>query len=369
MAARLLSITALIASALACQAPFDRDRHDLVGDRIVALQVAADGDADVRADAWLLAEGRTWSDAPAQLRWYWLNPDAPDLDALDPLDPADAIGPHAALVHPDPGRDAVLGLLVRFPDGTAGRATYTLDAGAPDAFARRLTVDVALVGDLQIDATTPEQLARDARADTSTKPTAPASEVPEGRWARLTARFDDADATAPPAAVTRVRWMGTGGTFLELDRVSTDWAPADIVFDDLEVDSLTPLSAGAVTMVALALDDAGTTLPQAVDVWVGPAPGPGLWVDGRWLPTSVDVSASTSSLWQGELAADDTSPTGLRLDNPRPVALDALFPADPFGTQGLPCDGDVDGPFDPSWLFRALCRRDAVVGATVVVAP
>ena len=51
MAARLLSITALIASALACQAPFDRDRHDLVGDRIVALQVSADGDADALPDS------------------------------------------------------------------------------------------------------------------------------------------------------------------------------------------------------------------------------------------------------------------------------------------------------------------------------
>lgn len=310
---------------LACQEPFGTDRHDLEGFRIAALSVRPEGDALVPSPA-LVVEGRPWSDAPVDLRWYWL--DAPDALAGELPAPA-ATGPAPRLT---PGR--VLGLVATAADGAERRAFLelgeALGAEEPIVTWEALPLRAAEI--------TAADLTLEARAEVAPQ----SGPVPPGGFARLT--------LSPEAP--RARWMATDGTFFELDAVTADWAAARLRLDDDEIVAREPLEPGLVTVLGLALGEAPAW--TAIDLPVGD-PGPGAWVGGRFLPAEEPVRGEVLAT----LVADDRSPTGLRLAEVAP--LDGAA----WGTTALPCAGPVDGPFDPTWLFDGRCARADVVGARV----
>lgn len=331
---------------LACQAPFGEPRQRLAGDRVAAITVTHEPDGVVRPAAWAIVDGRPWADDGPTLTWSWLadgvSPDAP------PVAPVEGRWP--ALTRPATASAPRLRLEARFPSGEV--AIATLDV--PDSGLAALDgVELAVLPDRPLADATAEILARDARLAEAAEP---ADAVPVGTWARLGLR-----GTLPEDA--RVRWMATAGTILELDATTTDWAPADLVLDDLDVEEATPLDPGVATFLVLVVDGLGGNVATARDVIVGPL-GEGVPVAGRWLPAA-GLSPTDGPLVRGRLAADDSSPTGLRLDDG--VRLDP--PVDAYGTEDLPCAGPTPGPFDPSWLLDGRCARADVVGAEVVVVP
>ncbi len=318
----LPAIALILNTLFACQVPFGTDRHDLVGDRIVAVVVTPEDDA-LRGGVALLVDGRPWQDEAVHLAWHWLDGTDPrELGAILPDDPSDADGPAPTLTLPDDGPSR-LGLVATFPSGAVRRAFLALD-GAPRP------------------------------------PSRPAPHFdPPGPWApdatvTLSAAVDDPD--QPP----RVRWMTVGGrgTFLEQSRAVTRWDAAIVTREDGEEVARAPISEGPVTFVTLAVDERGGNAVHAEDAFVGAVPS-GLWTPGgRFLP-SAEPPEGTGP-WLATLVADDASPTGLAVTDL--VAVPALTPAPP-----LDCTVPVSGPFDPSWLFDGRCLRAEVDGTTVLV--
>ena len=300
---------------IACQEPFGTDRHVLEGDRIAAVAVSRVAD-EVTLTPALLVDGHLWSD------------DAVTIEQV--------------------AGDGRVDLTVTFPSGAVRQAF----AEVPDAEGTLAITDVGLsvVDGLAFDTALPADLTREVRLGLTASP---ASVVPLGAFARLTATTD-----AAPTPL--LRWMGAGGgQFFELDEVRADWATGALVFDDDEVVSRTPRAAGVEGMLALALGGDGTTTWRAFDLCVGEVIG--LDVNGRRLP--IDATPAPG-FWRGTLVADDTVPAGLGLSGASEVALVDLPLVDPYGTEALGCG---TGPFDPSWLVDAHCLRADVVGATVVV--
>jgi hypothetical protein len=328
-----------------CQAPFGEARQRLAGDRVAAITLSHEADGVVRPAAWTVVEGRPWADEPPELMWSWL----PDGVSPDTPPAAPVVGAWPALTRPATASVPRLRLEARFASGEVSIAVIDVpEAGLPPLDG----LDLALLPGRPLADATETELARDARL---AEPAEPADAVPVGTWARLAVR-------SPPPDGTRVRWMATAGTVLELDATSTDWAPADLVLDDLDVEEATPLESGVVTVLALAVDGRGGNVAAARDVPVG-RPGAGMPVSGRWLPGD-GLSPETVGWFRGRLAADDASPTGLRLDDATPVDP----PAGAYGTETLACAGPTPGPFDPTWLLDGRCTRADVVGADVVVA-
>lgn len=336
----------LVAALTACQEPFGADRHDLVADRIAAVTAAARG-SELVLHPWLVVDGRPWSDAAPDVRWYNLDPEDPDVDVIAPeTATALAVGPVATVP-----RTGAWGLIVRFPSGAEARAQLVTSPSAlPLVGAARLQVGLL---DLDFDEATEEELALDARRGLSAEPVTGTPSVPAGRWSRLSLGWD-----AVPPDLDRVRWMSTSrrSTFLELDAGTTDWATGELVLDDLEIEEATPLSPGPTTALALAVSTGGLHQAFAADIWVGD-PEPGVITRGRWLGT-----AAAGAVLTGTLVADDEAPTGLRLQDA--VASDSV---EDWGTDALPCHVAVSGPFDPSWLFDGSCSRAQVVGQRVSV--
>lgn len=331
---------------LGCQAPFGEARQRLSGDRIAAITLAHEPDGRVRPAAWAVVQGRPWADEEPELLWSWLpegiSPDAPPA--------APIVGAWPTLARPATASVPRLRLEARFASGEVSIATIDVpESGLPTLAG----LDLAVLPDRPLADATAANLARDARL---AEPAEPTEAVPVGTWARLAVR------SSPPEG-TRVRWMATAGTVLELDAASTDWAPADLVLDDLDVEEAAPLEPGVVTVLALAVDGRGGNVAVARDVVVGPL-GAGIPVAGRWIPGE-GLAPDTVGWIRGRLAADDASPTGLRLEDATPVDP----PTDSFGTEALGCAGPTPGPFDPSWLLDGRCARADVVGADVVVAP
>lgn len=323
---------------LACQAPFGTDRHDLVGFRVAALsaEVAAGG-AEPRAA--VVVDGRMWADELPELRWYRVE-DADELEALDASEEPIATGPSPVLTD----LQGTLGLIATH-SGEERRALLPLPSAPPP------TVSVATAAlPLELDRVEGDELALEARGRLEATP---ATEVPVGGFARLTAEVD---------ASVRTRWMATGGTFLELDAHTADWAAGHLLLDDGELEERSVDGAGAVVFVVLALADEATAWASA-DLWVGDAP-PRVRVGGLSLP----VDAAVDGPLVGTLAADDDAPVGLALEGVE-AAPDPLPSVDPYGTEALDCAAPVSGPFDPVWLVEGLCARGAVVGARVVVEP
>lgn len=319
---------------LACQEPFGADRHDLVGHRIAAVEVEVGADA-VRPRAALIDGGRTWSDAPPTLGWWWL-PDADALDALDAGSTPDARGATPTL-GPVPPAAPVLALVATWSDGDQRRAFVDL-TGAPRAGARP-TALVARALPLEVPPEGDEEAGEALELEARRRLAATDGPLAPGGFARLVAE-------GVPTADT-VRWMATAGTFLELDPVTTDWVAGDLVLDDETVEAFTPAPAGTLTFLALALGD-GLGRFRAADVHVGVDPV-GAWVDGRWLPG--DDGALPG--WVVLVAADD-APLGLA------VGARAQGPDTP-----PPCGVDTGGRLVPDALLTGACGRSDLAGATV----
>ncbi len=329
----------------ACQVPYGTPRQALVGDRVAAITLHAESEG-WRAAAWRVEDGQPWTDELPNLAWSWVGP-TDDVDALTEAD-AVAIGPWPLLSAPDANPPLRLALVARFPSGFEERAVLDV----PGAAAAELgAITLSILPDRPLGDATEEHLNLEARVAELAQNGA---FVPEQTWARLSL-----DTSAHPAP-NRLRWMATGGTFLELDATQTDWAPSTLVLDDLDVEESAPLAPGTVTVLALGLDGTGANAARATDLWVGP-PSTGVWLEGRFLPTDAPVASGLAS---GRLEPDDDSPTGLRWVDVTPAELDSSD--DPYATRALPCAGPTDGPFNPSWLFDGRCTRQDVVGAVVV---
>lgn len=334
---------------LACQAPFGADRHDLLGFRIAAMSVPPAGAGDtIVPELALIVDGHPWSDDPVDLLWYWVE-DTDAVLAIDPLTPLAGLGPAPSLVVPEDG--AVLA--VRAILGDREERAFVILAAPPatlEPFAVRAeTIPLTIAGAEGPDLLLP---AREALSPTSEPGIAP--EIAPGDFVRLTAYTGDGDPL--------VRWMATAGTFFELDRQVADWAAGELVLDDDQIeDGRTVLDEGSVTFIALALGNAGETQFSSFDLTVGPH-GDGLIVGGRILPTrppAVDFGSGVA----GTLVIDDTSPTGVRLDNAEPLLGDV----EDWGTDALPCGANLEGPFNPRVLLNGICPRTAIDGFDVVV--
>lgn len=331
---RLFPIVGLLALGLACQAPFGRDRHDLVGDRVAAIATAP-GDAVFTASPVLVVDGALYA-ADARPTVTWTPDDGGDALAGYPV--ALPVGPTSWAIDVD------------FPSGEAWSARLTVPAmgvAALDAPA----VSVGLL-DLSTTEATEDELTVDARAALDATPT---DAVPVDRWARLSASWPE----GAPTHLDRVRWMATDAatTFLELDETTADWATATITLDDLEIDDSTPSPAGVVTVLALALDGAGANAvtPRDVDVDAGRRLAR---VGGRLL--AIDVDLPPGARVRATLTADPTLPAGLALTGAR--LADALLDAT------LPCQApEPTDPFDPNALLLGRCTLADVDGADVVV--
>lgn len=275
---------------LGCQDPFGTDRHDLVGDRIAAVAARTEGGV-VSPRAALIADGRPWSDEAVALDWFFVE----DPDAVAGLEPPGLAPPLVA-----PPEATHLALVATFPSGAVRRAFLELGG--------------------------------------------------EGTLVDL----EHPDVVDPGEAITvhaeaegTLRWMSVGGrgTFTELDPTTTAWVAAEVEQDDGEAVASEPLGEGPVTFLALAIDREGGNDFRAEDLFVGTRP-PGLWTTGdRFLPAPNHLAPG---FWRATLAAEDTSPTGLRLVDP--VAATA-----------------TETPFDPGCLLVGACSRDELVGTSVVV--
>jgi hypothetical protein len=354
----------LAAGWFACQDPFADTREELDGDRILAVRALAEPAAEgagtvLRPSAILVQEGRMWSDRPAELRWAWLEPSA--LPGASTFDLPAAEGP--APVLEAPASDATLALQVTFASGAVREATLDVPAGGapPLLGGRSAEIDVAILPDLPPLTATPETLARDARADATALP---ATFVQPGAWARFRLALD-----GEPPPELRTRWVRRGpGTLLALDALTTDYAPAELFIDDLEIEEATPIEPGPLTLAAVLVNDLGAVDAVWLDVGAGaPLPAGLHTAGGHFMPATSEAASETTGAGRvrATLVADDEAPWGLRAEDIAPV-VEPLPAVDPFGTEGLACEG-ASGPFEPRWLAEARCTRTQVVGATVVV--
>lgn len=325
----LLVPTLLVLSA--CQEPFAEDRHDLASFRIAAVAgtLAEAGGVQVHAAVW-----------------SGLGPYHDTLPSLDwSSDTLAATGQDAALAVTYPAR---IGLVASDGDATETAALDLAAAPVPIAtsgfipgFTRRaVALDIAQVTDPIAD-----RLAVEPGDDA---PIAVSSAV------RLTFEV--------PEGVT-VHWMGTGGTFAELDAHSTDWFAGDVVLDDNEIDSTSTIDAGVYNLLALAFDGVGNTAWMWIDVAVG-LDGPLLYTDGSDSDgvggPGGRIFAVDAEPMSGVLAVDvvqDDGAAGIALENVR--VADA------------PADGGGDPAASPACTLAGLaeggCTRADLVGTTLTV--
>ena len=330
---------------LACQEPFDADRHDLLDFRVAAVSVAPASDGDpVQIDMAVIVDGHPWSMDPVEFRWGWI--EAAE-DAAGPLaDPA-ALGPAPALVRPD--------------DHPGWLALHAAHGTAVERVAVQVPLQGALLalGRLQLERlpwsvadVTAEELQLEARRATVGE--ASPRTVAPGGFSRLT--------IPDPSVDGSVRWMATGkGSFFETDPRTTDWAAGDLRLDDDEVEgSRETLAQGPVTVIALWLAETDPrTAFRADDLFVGPV-ADGVFTRGRFLPAA---DAPKSPWLQGRLQADPESPVGVRL-----VEVEALGDAPTtFSSAQWACATPVDGPFDPGWLLGQRCTVSDVDGVLAEV--
>ena len=314
----------------ACQEPFAEDRHDLASFRIAAVGGTLDEDASVQVHAAV---------------WSGLGPYHDTLPSLDwSSDSLAASGQDAALAVAYPAR---INLVASSGDATETAALDLAAAPVPIAtsgfipgFTRRaVDLDISRVVDPIAD-----RLAVEPGDDV---PIAVSSAV------RLTVEA--------PEDVT-VHWMGTGGTFSELDAHTTDWFAGDVVLDDNELDSTSTIDPGVYNLLALAFDGAGNTSWMWIDVAVG-LDGPLLYTDGS---ESDGVGGPGGRIFpveaqpmSGALAVDvveDDGAAGIALQNVR--AADASSDgADPAA--GAACTLAA--------LAEGSCTRADLVGTTLTV--
>lgn len=318
-----------IFALLACQEPFDADRHDLVGFRVAAFTADRDGDTVVPRVA-VIEEGRPFGDGQLELAWFWIDRVGQSAELEDRA--PDASGPAPVLV----AATERLALVARRGDDVR-RAELAVGDAVP------IGLSVAHT-DRELLDLTDDDLPLDVRAAWSTEPS---RAVDPGGLARFTV-------SGPPGTDTIARFMGTAGTWLELDATTADWTPGELVVDDGEIESRQVGEPGVQTVIALALDGPNGGF-AAVDVVVGEE-SPGTWVNGRFLPGAVAVGRSWVTL-----RVDDDAPSGLRAEDAEPAGPEATW--DPSGAG---CVG-VSGDFDPTWLLEARCARAPLDGERVLV--
>ncbi|MEN0067470.1 MAG: hypothetical protein AAGA48_35390 [Myxococcota bacterium] len=323
-------------SLIGCQEPFDADRHDLRGFRIAAISVAPAGPGEpVQVRLAAVVEGRPWSTEPIRAQWGFVEePEA----ASEPLIEPEAEGPvPTSLVRPDKDHPGWLALQAEVDGATQAVVVRVPPAAVPATELSGLSMASL---PYRIASVEPDALQLNARKDQAGGDER--RRIAPGGFARFSI-------VAPPERPGTIRWMGTGGSFFELDPVTTDWVAGDLRLDDDELEgSRDPEAAGPVTIVSLWLadEDDGTAF-RADDLWIGEPP-PGLFTKGRFVPAESPPSAS----WiRGRLEADETSPTGVRLVDA--VALDG--PPEAFSTASWACAAEVDGAFDPTWLLEQRC--------------
>ncbi|MFK7929464.1 MAG: hypothetical protein AB8H79_14810 [Myxococcota bacterium] len=336
----------LLALTAACREPFGTDRHDLVGLRVAAISAQPTADDTVKLSVLAVVDGRAWTDSGPTFAWY----DATGLSTAQIAELGDgpplATGPSPELAGPPP---QAIALLASHTDSTW---RGTLNLPAPGASAATIDSMSLRTIPLELSTINAEDTVLDARRALEAGPEV--THLAEGQLGRLQAQVSEG---------ARVRWMSTlpSGTFLELDEVTTDWAPGSLVVDGEDVDDRTADAPGPRTIVALALNAAedGANGWAVRELWVG-EPNVGILTpSGRWIGTDAPVDGA---FVQGTIQADDTAPTGITLTN-----VVSVPPETEHGTAALPCAVPVSGPFDPTWLMEHRCDRAAVVGATVVV--
>ncbi|MBX2798709.1 MAG: hypothetical protein KTR31_13595 [Myxococcales bacterium] len=338
---------------LACQEPFDLDRHDLVGFRVAAIALQPSPDDTLTLSAAVVDQGRAWTEEPVDLAWFEVASPR-DVAELDPLSPAVALGPSPVVDVPD--EPTVLGLVARL--GDQQRRAFVEIAPVPPEAVRVEGIDAATLS-LTVPGAPAEDLLLEARRQLT--PGEQTDRTAPGGTLRLTARLTEGD----PGIV---RWMATGGTFFELSPTVADWIASDVLLDSDEFErDPVAMAPSTVTVLGLVLGDGGGTHFLATELHVGDAED-GVWVNGRWMPTDGPVAMSPGEALRGVLEADDASPVGVRLT--AAVAEDAsTIPDGGWGTSGLDCLVPVSGPFDPSWLLTQWCSRSALIGATVALLP
>jgi len=241
---------------LGCRTPFQVDRHDLEGFRIAALSASGDEPGDpVDVSAAVVVEGRLWHDEPVPLSWYWLD----DPDDLADLDPGTGRAPDGEGAHPSlflPADTRILGVIAE------SEALYRAFIEIPEVDRAIPTVYIQS-----------REYVVAPRAKTT-----------------LNVTFD-----APSTSGAHARWMGTTGTFSEIDALNSEWKA--------------PKRTGSATILALVLDDEGRTAWTLADLHVGD-PAQGVWTGNRWLPTDLALAPGRYDV---VLAPDEAAPSGVRV--------------------------------------------------------
>ncbi len=339
-----------------CFAPFPHDRHDLVDFRIVGVQVSDAAPAPgqiITAKALIYGDAGFYHDVLPTLEWS--------------LGDEVAQGPSIAFTVPDEPGDWELTLVATHADGEIEEtAALSLSVGLglgpllPPALPPIQRAVVALPLDSPAQAFTLEgRLALEGAARVGPAP---------GEAARLRLPLDD------PEGRYQARWMSAGGqgTFLELDPLSTDWVPAEVLLDaeDLEVEVGEAIEPGLQSMAVLVIDGRGSTAWAFVDVPWDTDPSPtadhsyhwlehdGRLLDSPYLPTSGGMVEVT-------LKRDDDSPWGLRLGSIEPYV--PWLGESPPDNLTIPCEHPIParGPFQLAWIAEGLCSREAVLGQRV----
>ena len=357
---RPIAAAALAVCAAGCFAPVPYDRHDLVDFRIVGVQVsdaAPEPGAVITAKALVYGGDGFYHDALPTLAWSLGEQvgEGPLVDLAVPTEPgewelglvathADGVLQETAVLPlrvglglgplPSPSLPAVQRAVIELPLGSTAEA-FTLDS--------RLGLDAA----------------REAGPVT-------------GQAARLRLPLDDPDGRY------RARWMSAGGqgTFMELDALTTDWVPADVLLDaeDLEVEVGEPIEPGLQGMAVLVIDEGGSTAWAFVDIPWDTEPSSGSDGEEDWLEHDGRLSPGSWSppgergLVEATLQRDDESPWGLTLRNIQPT--EPWTGGDPLDNLSIPCEHPIParGPFQLDWIAEGLCSREAVEGLRVRLA-
>lgn len=295
---------------LGCQEPFRTDRHDLREFRIASLGVH---DGVAAAAVW--SGIGPWHDVSPVLSW-----------TLD----GQTIGEGFDVVVPGTGR---LGLTATAADGQQRQAEVDVVSVIPSLSVSRFAVDVG------------EDLSLAARRSLEETPVVAA--VSSGQSTRMRLEGLTAGSTA--------RWMSAVGTVLELENDTADLLAEEILFDDGEIETRTPLDDGLFVGLALVVNGAGENDWLWVDAAVGIDDATLLRHQGRLIPTA---DATEAGLIAATLVEDEVA--GVRLVDTEAV----LDTAQQTPLSCMPAGADV---FLLSWVAEGRCPRPDVVGARVVV--
>lgn len=311
----------LLLTLMACQAPFDVNRHDLGPPRIAAMGVR---DGAARAALWSGLGG--WHDERPSLAWS--------------LDGAPIGEGYDVAVPDEPG--ALLELRATVGGETLEGSVHLPAAAAPSSLVvSRSAVDIG--ADVSV-ATRAALEAVDVEAV-----------VPAGLDARL--RAQPSDGAAPDGTL---RWMSAGGlgTLLELDEQTVDLLDEELTFDGAAVVEREDAGLGRFLLLSLQVDGEGGNAWRWFDVAFGEDPGL-VRLQERILPAPDGAEAGCCEALRVTLVlADDIY--GLGFADPEAVS-DPQDQGEPLAC-GLP-----GADFQLDWIIEGRCTRDEVLGRRVVI--